>query len=299
MNTDNSVKAIENFGEVPDTVRELIDIVTHEKASTMDNIQYYNNVFLPKPLQLEQLKKDILETNIKINTIAWENEFKRTEPAENEILLFEHYCLGGITNNEYQQYITDFDEVDMKVFKTLFFKYGEYKPEQITLPKFELITDFLALLEYYNNLVEDFEKGERTPPPARNQLQTKLTDTQRGKLYELLVKNGFISGTTDKTGFIWAFGGESEKPNNWEPIEWIDKSVTRHEPNMQTLFELLYLLKIDNDTTASNPDNMYNKIRYIFKYSKDIASKNPYKAQQRTKRQKLLKDIIEEIDTIK
>lgn len=286
MNTDSSIKVIENFGEVPENVRELIDIVKHEKASTMDNIQYYNNVFLPKPLQLEQLKKDILETNIKINTIAWENEFNRTEPAENEILLFEHYCLGGITNNEYQQYITDFDEVDMKVFKTLFFKYGEYKPEQITLPKFELITDFLALLEYYNNLVEDFEKGERTPPPARNQLQTKLTDTQRGKLYELLVENGFISGSTDKAGFIWAFGGKSDNYTTFS-TEWLKSDVLA-----------VYLI----DELCQTDMNLWAKSQRIFGIEKMAQKKQNYFAINRTGKPrgyKLIDTIISEVKAIK
>lgn len=294
MSTDNF-----KIGTVPGAVNELIDILKHEKAATLDNIQYYNNVFLPKPLQLEQLKNDILETNIKINTMAWENGFTRTEPIENDNFL-ERYCFGGISNEEYQQYVDfAFDEEDLWIFKKRFFDFGEDVHKQIELPKIELITDFLALLEYYNNLVEDFEKGERTPPPARNQLQTKLTDEQRGKLFELLVENGFISGTTDKAGFIWAFGGKNEKPNNWEPIEWIDESITRHEPNMQTLFELLYLLKIDSDTKASNPNNMYNKMRYCFANLKNVAAKNQYKAQQKTERQKLLKKILEDIDVIK
>ena len=286
MNTDSSIKVIENFGEVPENVRELIDIVKHEKASTMDNIQFYNNVFLPKPLQLEQLKKDILETNIKINTIAWENEFNRTEPAENEILLFEHYCLGGITNNEYQQYITDFDEVDMKVFKTLFFKYGEYKPEQITLPKFELITDFLALLEYYNNLVEDFEKGERTPPPARNQLQTKLTDEQRGKLFELLVENGFISDTTDKAGFIWAFGGKNDKCTTFS-TKWL-----------RTKNLAVYLI----DKLCEIDMNLWAKSQRIFGINNMAQIKQNYFAINRTgkpKGYKLIDTIISEVNAIK
>ena len=157
------------------------------------------------------------------------------------------------------------------------------------------VVEFIELAENeYKRVFETTGTTGATTKP--NQLQTELTVKQRGELYELLISNGFISGSTDKEGFIWAFGGENEKqPGHWEPIEWIDKSVTRHEPNIQTLFELLYLLGVSNNTETSNPNNLYRKIEYYFKDFKNIAAKNPFEAQQKTERQKLLKQIIEKL----
>ena len=43
------------------------------------------------------------------------------------------------------------------------------------------------------------------------QLKTNLTDTQRGLLFDLLVKDKYIPDKTDRDGFIWAFGGENDK----------------------------------------------------------------------------------------
>lgn len=157
------------------------------------------------------------------------------------------------------------------------------------------IVEFIELAENeYKRVFETTEATGATTKP--NQLQTELTVEQRGELYELLKSNEFISGSTDKAGFIWVFGGKNEKqPGHWEPIEWIDKSVTRHEPNIQTLFELLYLLGVNKNTEASNPNNLYRKIEYNFKGFKNIAAKNPFGAQQKTERQKLLKQIIEKL----
>jgi hypothetical protein len=53
----------------------------------------------------------------------------------------------------------------------------------------------------------------------KNQLKTNLTDPQRGKLFDLLVKNGFITDK-DRDGFIWAFGGVNDKFTSYS-TEWL------------------------------------------------------------------------------
>lgn len=142
----------------------------------------------------------------------------------------------------------------------------------------------------------DLSKQKTKPIPY--QFNTRLTDTQRGKLFDLLVSNGFIPDK-DKAGFIWAFGGEQPQPSNWQPIEWIDVSKTRKEQNIQTLFELLYLLGVDKDTSAKNPNNLYKKMNFCFSGFKNISVKNPYSIQQKTDRQRLLKSIIEEVEKVR
>ena len=52
------------------------------------------------------------------------------------------------------------------------------------------------------------------------QLKTSLTDTQRGLLFDLLVKGRFILIETDKDGFIWAFGGKNDKYLSFS-AEWL------------------------------------------------------------------------------
>ncbi|MDO9154166.1 MAG: hypothetical protein Q7U47_10805 [Paludibacter sp.] len=85
----------------------------------------------------------------------------------------------------------------------------------------QLIVEFIELAE---NLYQTY--CETTPEP--NQLQpkqyqftTSLTDTQRGKLYDLLVLNGFIPDS-DKEGFIWAFGGVNDKYTSYS-TKWIQQ----------------------------------------------------------------------------
>jgi hypothetical protein len=55
-----------------------------------------------------------------------------------------------------------------------------------------------------------------------NQLQTKLTISQCGKLCDLLIKFGFTPETTDREGFIWAFGGVNENYDSFS-IDWLRK----------------------------------------------------------------------------
>ncbi|NDK08660.1 hypothetical protein EOM39_05475 [Candidatus Gracilibacteria bacterium] len=55
--------------------------------------------------------------------------------------------------------------------------------------------------------------------PILKQFNTSLTDTQRGKLFDLLVSNGFIPDK-DKAGFIWAFGGENNNYTSYS-IKWL------------------------------------------------------------------------------
>jgi hypothetical protein len=168
------------------------------------------------------------------------------------------------------------------------------------LEKFEDVIYFFGLILFYNSLLSDYETisngGEVDRLKDKNNLiHTNLTFTQRGKLFDLLVSNGFIHNT-NKDGFIWAFGSEKDnQPSNWQPVEWIDKSITRKEPNIQTLFELLYLLGVDKDTSANNKNNLYRKMEFCFCGLVNIASKNPTAIQQKTERQRLLKSIIEEI----
>lgn len=80
----------------------------------------------------------------------------------------------------------------------------------------------LSLFKKSNEVAKallEFKKiNEPKKPRKLNQLKTKLTDTQRGKLFELLVLHGFIPDK-DKEGFIWAFGGKNDNYTSYS-TEW-------------------------------------------------------------------------------
>lgn len=73
----------------------------------------------------------------------------------------------------------------------------------------------------YLELMRDLskQKTKPIPIPIPYQFNTRLTDTQRGKLFDLLVSNGFIPNK-DKAGFIWAFGGENDNYTSYS-IKWL------------------------------------------------------------------------------
>jgi hypothetical protein len=66
------------------------------------------------------------------------------------------------------------------------------------------------------------ELQKLNPQPTTKQLKTNLTDTQRGKLFDLLVLHGFIPDK-DKAGFIWAFGSVNDNYTSYS-TEWQKQS---------------------------------------------------------------------------
>lgn len=273
---------------LPESVKQMILLAKKQKAWNLSDKLFNSNIYLPISLQIEQLKNEILNTNNKLSLLSEGNNFGRKffepERYENDSL---YNCFGILDDTEYLQYLNySASETDIK-----------------TLPKFDFITDYLALIEYFDELRFDFnevEKGRNLPnPQTRYQLQTKLkNDNQRGKLFELLLENNYIATTTDKDSFIWAFGGNLQ-PKQFQPIDWIDKSTTRHEANIQTLYELLYLLGVDKDTSPKNPYNLYRKMDFCFSGLVNVQSKNPHSIQQKTERYTLLKTILEEVEKVK
>lgn len=273
---------------LPENVQQLILIAKRNKARDLSSKLFQSNIYLPISLQIEQLKNEILKTNNELFLLSESNNFGRKifEPEKYENDSF-YNCFAILNENEYLQYLNySASETDLK-----------------TLPKFNLITDYLALIDYFDDLRFDFnevENGRKMPnPETRYQLQTKLNDTQRGKLFELLLSNKYIAPTTDKASFIWAFGGKQPQPSNWQPIEWIDESEKRHETNSKTLYELLYLLRVDKDTSAKNKYNLYRKMEFCFSgIEKNLINKNTHTTEQNTPRKKLLKTFIEEIKKV-
>lgn len=197
MKTDDSFR----IGQVPDQVLELIDTVKSGKASALINVHNQGNKFLTKDLQIIQLKKGITETNDQINTIAWSNEFKR------ELIAGEckdEFFKWGITQSEFSEYVSYFfGTEDLRIFKDRYFS-GEDIDQGITLPKFQLITDFLALLEYYNYLNEKLTalEGVETPEQPTDD-RPKKGENMNLDLLSNLISPKYKSG---------------HKPTQWEQL---------------------------------------------------------------------------------
>lgn len=197
------MKADDSFriGEVPGVIFDLIDTVKSGKASALINVHVQSNKFLTKDFQIIQLKKEITETNEKINTIAWGNEFRRDLTANEGK---DEFFKWGITQTEFSQYVDYYLGLeDLQLLKDRYFS-GEDADQEITLPKFQLITDFLALLEYFNYLNEKLTALERVEAPEQpTDGRPKKGENMNLDLLEKLINLKYKSGA---------------KPNQWERL---------------------------------------------------------------------------------
>ena len=126
--------------------------------------------------------------------------------------------------------------------------------------------------------------------------ETTLSEPKQSKLYKAL-QNNYID--CSEVEFKAMF---TNKP---KPIKWIDKGTTRHEPNKQTIFEFIYLLKeysylkdykTDLDKMPTNKNNLYRKLEYIFPDIKNFASSSGTgKSQKNTQRKNKLETIIKSL----
>ena len=125
--------------------------------------------------------------------------------------------------------------------------------------------------------------------------KTTLTDQQQADLYKAL-QNNYIDCSEVEFKAMFT--------DNPKSIKWVDKGTTRHEPNKQTIFEFIYLLKEYNyfkdyktelDTLPTNQNNLYRKLEFIFPEIKNFASSNNFKPTKNTPRKKELETIIKSL----
>lgn len=100
---------------------------------------------------------------------------------------------------------------------------GDYPKESKEILENDPVYIFLKKeLKYWKEYIEVPINSKKEQLP---QLPTNLTNIQRETLFDLLVKHLFIPATTNKEGFVWAFGGLNEKYNSFS-IEWLkDKNL--------------------------------------------------------------------------
>ena len=200
------------------------------------------------------------------------------------------------------------------IYKTINLFHLTNNPMHCIILAKENIRQFLPGLEQFgqkimNELIrEKSDKNKELIELLKTESESKI-DTSTAKL------TGFQSSLDDKQienlysqmngNYFEATPGHFKTIFKNEPlppdcsIKWIDKGITRHEPNKQTLFEFLYLLKeygyLDKsnfDTTPTNDNNLYRKLETIFPGFKNFPASNPTAIQKKTPRQKKLDEFI-------
>lgn len=144
--------------------------------------------------------------------------------------------------------------------------------------------------------LDQFERiitGKATKETPKG-FQSKLSDTQLERLYNQMQDNYFDATLAN---FKAIFKDEELPPDC--AIKWTDIGQKRHEPNKQTIFEFLYLLKdfghLDKsifDVSPLDKNNLYRKLETLFPDIKNFSASNPHAVQNKTLRQKELKTII-------
>jgi len=257
-------------------------------------ISLFKNInYLPKSIQIEFLKSEIIRVNTTLYNYSKKHSFNRPD-SDNKHFWDTKFILDLIKkfssgrHYEYINYDIDVDEID-RISRHL--KSDEFwtTPIEINLPYFKDLTDCLSLLMHYLELVEDYEAlksgGRIANPEARRQLKPLgFNNYQRGKLYDLLVSSNCIPATTLKTGFIWAFGGENSDFSTFT-IKWEEKS------NL-----LVYLIdKLCFDPKKTKQTNYFSIACKIFEVNDMSQAKNNYKNYSKSGKpleHKLIDDII-------
>lgn len=256
-------------------------------------ISLFKNInYLPKSIQIEFLKSEIIRVNTTLYNYSKKHSFNRPDSDDKHFWdtkfildLIKKFSSGR--HYEYINYDIDVDEID-RISRHL--KSDEFwtTPIEINLPYFKDLTDCLSLLMHYLELVEDYEAlksgGRIANPEARQQLNPLgFNDVQRGKLYDLLVSSKYIPDTTLKTGFIWAFGGKNSNYSTFT-IKW--------ESRKNLLVYLIDQLCFDQNLAIQT--NYFSIACKIFGFKQMSQTKDGYKNNniQKPLNHKLIDDII-------
>ena len=211
--------------KIPQSVNDLVETVVRAKLWDLESDFFGEYKYLPKPIQLINLERKILRTHKLLETWKKKYNFERIQEIdrsmsnvidltgsseeESERVMIS-YCLAYLNKEEYEQYLQfEITDENLRIVKNWYRrKFG--KKFEITLPWFDLITDYLSQMEFYDTLIRDFEefniRTEVEQPIERYRFKTKLSEEQLEKMYEKLLAGGFIDSITEKNEFLWAFG---------------------------------------------------------------------------------------------
>jgi len=177
----------------------------------------------------------------------------------------DFYKLEKVDGKIRNKYVSDYDvDYSIESCKPLEYINSTLELNKGLIVNSNCIIDFVKLAE---NLYQKHCQKETTTTldkKTHGQLKTNLTDDQRGKLFDLLVLNGFIPDK-DKEGFIWAFGGVNDKYTSYS-TEWLKKD------NLAVY--LVDRLCFDNNVKIQ--DSYLNRMGKIFGIKNPRQSKKGY-----------------------
>lgn len=253
---------------IPETVQELIQSVIRSKASNYEFEFYKENIYLPLTLQKTNLEQRILSTNLELIRLSEEYNFSRLQETdystgnndgvnENDLDENDRYNLVSIfldclTKDEFEEYSRcEFSDKDLITIKN-WYRRGFGRKIEITLPRFELITDYFGLISFFDSLIQDFEyfgvssddsdyKVEN--PATKYRFKTSLTESKIQSLYIKLIEKECISRQTSQDEFLWVFGVDNSKVDVGY-IEWL-KSKSMAVYFIDMLYNYNFLINIE------------------------------------------------------
>lgn len=241
---------------IPETVQELIQSVIRSKASNYEFEFYKENIYLPLTLQKTNLEQRILSTNLELIRLSKEYNFSRLQETdystgnndgvnENDLDENDRYNLASIfldclTKDEFEEYSRcEFSDKDLITIKN-WYRRGFGRKIEITLPRFELITDYFGLISFFDSLIQDFDSDYKVKNPAtKYRFKTNLTESKIQNLFEVLIDKECISPQTSQDEFLWIFGVDNSKVDIGY-IEWLkSKSMAVYFIDMLYAFNFL------------------------------------------------------------
>ena len=244
---------------IPETVQELIQSVIRSKASSHEFEFYKENIYLPLTLQKTNLEQRILSTNLELIRLSKEYNFSRLQETdystgnndgvnENDLDENDRYNLASIfldclTKDEFEEYSRcEFSDKDLITIKN-WYRRGFGRKIEITLPRFELITDYFGLINFFDSLIQDFDSDYKVKNPAtKYRFKTNLTESKIQSLYIKLIEKECISRQTSQDEFLWIFGVDNSKVDIGY-IEWLEsKSMAVYFIDM--LYNYNFLINI-------------------------------------------------------
>lgn len=201
---------------------DLFMVINRFAYNEKERYNLYSQLeYLPKNLKREYVKQKIFEINYQLIEFEAKVNINRLTPEiyyDDDLREFSSFILKFVGKDDFEFYMNyKFTKDRLKTYKMrLKMDLPIEGGIRSDLPEFDNLIKYIGKVLYFNDLLERYEfddffdlktEQDNSINKKHNRFITNLTDTQRGKLYDLLVEGGYISPETDKEGFIWVFGG--------------------------------------------------------------------------------------------
>ncbi len=258
---------------ISQTVRDLISVAIRSKTSNHEFDFFNETSYLPQSLRKTTLEKKILSTNLEIIKFSQQYGFSRMQEMgnsfgvndgvdENDRYDAVSLFLDCLTKEEFEEYEKyELSEKDLRKAQQWYRRLFGQKVE-ISLPRFELITDYFGLMGFFDVLYDDYESLEagevymsdndeyktivQNDPECEIKTQgvkyrfkSNLIESKITQLYEKLIEKSCIGKLTSKEEFLWVFGVDSPDIQDVQ-IEWV-KSKSLAVYFIDTLYSFNYI----------------------------------------------------------